>query len=231
MRGLAKIGFSQSYTHFTWKNTSFELREFCSELHEAELVSYFRGNFFANTPDILHAYLQEGGRPAFLVRLLLAATLSPLYGIYSGFELCENEPREPGSEEYLDSEKYEIKVRDWEAPGNINEDIQLINRIRRENPALQTRGNLEFHSSDNDNILFYSRLVWGNDLLIAVNLDPEQSQSGMVHVPVSRLGLNEDHEYRVRDLLTGDVYTWRGSSNYVELDPVERVGHVLRMER
>jgi len=229
MWGLAKIGFTQSYTHFTWKNTSYELREMFTELHNTELANYFRGNLFANTPDILHAYLQEGGRPAFRVRLLLAATLSPLYGIYSGFELCENVPREPGSEEYLDSEKYEIKARDWDAVGNINDDIRLINGIRRENDALHTQGNLEFHDSDNENLLFYSRTVWDNDLLIVVNLDPHNKQSGLVHVPVSKLSLGD--EYRVRDLLTGETYAWRGSENFVQLDPTDKVGHVLRLER
>ncbi len=231
MWGLAKLGFTQSYTHFTWKNDSFELSELFTELHNTELVKYFRGNLFTNTPDILHAYLQEGGRPAFRVRLLLAATLSPLYGIYSGYELCENEPREPGSEEYLNSEKYEIKVRDWEAPGNINDDIRLINRIRRENPAFQTQGNLGFHDSDNEQILFYSRTAWGNDLLIAVNLDPHHVQAGIVQVPVAELSLGREDEYRVRDLLTGESHTWRGSSNFVQLDPAERVAHVFLVER
>jgi starch synthase (maltosyl-transferring) len=165
------------------------------------------------------------------VRLLLAATLSPLYGIYSGFELCENVPREPGSEEYLHSEKYEIRVRDFAAPGNINDDIRLVNTIRHDNAALQTFGNLEFHTSDNDNILFYSRTSWGNDLLIAVNLDPHHVQDGTVRVPASRLGLGDDQEYSVVDLLTDQRYTWRGSSNYVRLDPAVCVGHVLRIER
>ncbi len=231
MWGLAKLGFTQSYTHFTWKNTSHELRELFTQLHGTELVEYFRGNLFTNTPDILHEYLQTGGRPAFRIRLLLAATLSPLYGIYSGFELCENEPREPGSEEYLNSEKYEIRVRDWNAPGNINADIKLINRIRRENPALQIQGNLAFHATDNDNLLFFSRITWGNDLLIVANLDPHRSQAGIVEVPVAQLGLGHTSEYQVQDLLSGDRYTWRGSRNYVRLDPADRVGHLLRIVR
>jgi starch synthase (maltosyl-transferring) len=231
MWGLAKLGFTQSYTHFTWKNTSYELRELFTQLHGPELAPYFRGNLFVNTPDILHAYLQKGGRPAFRVRLLLAATLSPLYGIYSGYEICENEPREPGSEEYLESEKYQIKMRDWDVPGNINDDIRLINRIRRENAALQTQGNCVFHQSDNENLLFFSRTVWGNDLLIVVNLDPHNPQDGIVHVPVSQLSLGLDEEYRLQDLLTGEGYTWRSSGNYVRLDPAEKVGHVFRIER
>src|SRR6185437_13841722 len=137
MKLLAKLGFTQSYTYFTWKNTSRELRDWWAEMNNPRALEYMRGNLFANTPDILHAYLQTGGRPAFRVRLLLAATMSPLYGIYSGFELAENVPVRPGSEEYLDSEKYQIRVRDWNAPGNLNGDIALLNAIRRSNAALQ----------------------------------------------------------------------------------------------
>lgn len=231
MWGLAKLGFTQSYTHFTWKNSGYELREYMTQLHKTGLVEYFRGNLFVNTPDILHEYLQQGGRPAFRVRLLLAATLSPLYGIYSGFELCENEPYELGSEEYLNSEKYEIRVRDWEASGNINDDIQTLNYVRRDNPALQWQGNIEFHGTDNEQLLCYSRMTWGNDLLIVVNLDPHQAQSGSVQVPVKQLGIGEDDPYELEDLLTGERYTWRGETNHVQLDPQHRVGHVLRVVR
>jgi starch synthase (maltosyl-transferring) len=228
MWSLAKLGFSQSYTHFTWKNTAPELREYFTLLHQTELPEYFRGNLFTNTPDILHAYLQQGGRPAFRVRLLLAATLSPLYGIYSGYELCENVPVRQGSEEYLNSEKYEIRVRDWEAPGNINEDIAIINRIRRANAALQQQGNLVFHETDNEHFLCYSRTAWQNDLLVVVNVDPKESQEGTVHVPVNDLSLGTDTPYEVEDLLTGERYTWKGSTNYVSLRPEERVGHIFR---
>ncbi|UCG89294.1 MAG: alpha-1,4-glucan--maltose-1-phosphate maltosyltransferase [Gemmatimonadota bacterium] len=231
MWGIAKLGFTQSYTHFTWKNSSHELRELMTQLHKTELVEYFRGNLFVNTPDILHEYLQRGGRPAFRVRLLLAATLSPLYGVYSGFELCENEPREQGSEEYMNSEKYEVRVRNWEAPGNINDDIQRLNHIRRDNPALQSQGNLEFSDTDNEQLLCYSRTRWGNDLLIVANLDPHHAQAGSVRIPLGRLGLNDNEPYHVEDLLTGERYTWRGEANYVHLDPQHRVGHVLRIVR
>jgi starch synthase (maltosyl-transferring) len=231
MKALAKHGFTQSYTYFTWRNSVRELRDYLTELTQSETVEYFRPNFFTNTPDILHEYLQKGGRPAFRVRLLLAATLSPSYGIYSGFELCENVPREPGSEEYLDSEKYELKFRDWNAPGNINEDVKRINRIRRENPALQRLDNLSFHRSDNDRLLFYRKTAPGNELLIVVNLDPIQAQESIVHVPVAELKLGEDEPYTVEDLLTGERYQWRGARNYVRLDPRERVGHVLRVVR
>ncbi|MGH7606785.1 MAG: alpha-1,4-glucan--maltose-1-phosphate maltosyltransferase, partial [Gemmatimonadales bacterium] len=231
MRGLAKIGFTQSYTYFTWRNTTAELREYLTELTRTEMVEYFRGNFFANTPDILHAYLQQGGRPAFLVRLVLAATLSPLYGIYSGFELCENVPVRPGSEEPIHSEKYELVWRDWETPGpcNLSGDIATVNRLRRENSALQSFRNLELHHSDNDRILFYRKHAPGNELLIAVNLDPVRPQETTVHVPVAALGLGEDDLYGVEDLVTGTTYTWRGTRNYVRLDPAVQVAHILRV--
>ena len=229
MWGLAKLGFSQSYTYFTWKNTASELEELMTQLHGGDSVEYYRGNLFTNTPDILHAYLQDGGRPAFRVRLLLAATLSPLYGIYSGFELCENEPREESSEEYLNSEKYEVRVRDWEAPGNMNDDIALLNRIRRRNPALQTQGNLRCHPTDNRQLLCYSRSARQSDLLVVVNLDPHHSHAGMVHVPVDLFGIGVEDTYEVEDLLTGERYRWSGERNYVHLDPSVRVGHVLRL--
>ncbi|MDP3910894.1 MAG: alpha-1,4-glucan--maltose-1-phosphate maltosyltransferase [Gemmatimonadales bacterium] len=243
MRSLAKIGFTQSYTYFTWRNSAWELRQYLTELTRTEMVEYFRPNFFANTPDILHAYLQQGGRPAFQIRLLLAATLSPLYGIYSGFELCENVPVRPGSEEPTHSEKYALVWRDWSAPGpcNLSADIALINRLRRENPALREFRNLEFHGSENEQVLFYRKHAGDNELLIAVNLDPARPQETMVHVPVAALGagaaddpagpgwgLGEDDWYDVEDLLNGRTYTWRGTRNYVRLDPGVQVAHVLR---
>ena len=157
MKNLAKLGFTMSYTYFTWKNSSWELREYLTELSKPSVTEYFRGNLFANTPDILTEYLVKGGRPAFRARLVLAATLSPLYGIYSGYELIENVPLREGSEEYLHSEKYQIRVRDWNAEGNINADVVLLNRIRRETPALQRNSNLTFHPSENDQILFYRK--------------------------------------------------------------------------
>jgi starch synthase (maltosyl-transferring) len=233
MQALAKLGFTQSYTYFTWRNTAAELREYLTELTQTELAEYFRGHFFANTPDILHEYLQRGGPAAFRVRLLLAATLSPLYGLYSGFELCEATPLRPGSEEYLHSEKYEIRVRDWEAPGNLNDDIRAINRLRRAHPALQRSTNLRFLASDNERILAYWRgLPDGtDDLLIAVNLDPHAPQETMIEVPLAALGLEPEQLFEVEDLLTGARYTWRGARNYVRLAPPEQVGHVLRLVR
>jgi len=233
MKALAKLGFTQNYTYFTWRNTSWELREYLTELTQTNMAEYFRGNFFANTPDILHEYLQTGGRAAFQVRLLLAATLSPLYGIYSGFELCEGTPVRFGSEEYRDSEKYQIRVRDWGAPGNIAADVRLVNRIRRENPALQRATNLSFHASENDNILFYRRVApaGSSDLLVAVNLDPHHVQETMVHVPLDALGISPHETFGVHDLLSGERYQWSGVRNYVRLDPAARVAHVLRVER
>jgi starch synthase (maltosyl-transferring) len=238
---LAKLGFTQSYTYFTWKNTSAELREFLSEFSTPEVLQYYRGNLFANTPDILHEYLVHGGRPAFRARLLLAGTLSPLYGIYSGFELAENVPVRPGSEEYLDSEKYQLKQRDYDAPGNLNDDVQRLNMIRRAFPALQRADNLTFHPSENPEIVFFHKAappprdradeLATSDLLIAANVDPHRAQESIVHVPLEALGLGPDQPYTVEDVLTGARYTWRGTRNYVRLDPQLQPGHVLRVVR
>ena len=230
---LAKLGFSQSYTYFTWKNTTYEIREWLREFTNPEVLEYYRGNLFANTPDILHEYLQRGGRPAFRIRLVLAATLSPLYGIYSGYELYENVPVREGSEEYLNSEKYELRPRDFTTPGNLDAEIRRINRIRRENPALQRADNVTFLRSENDQILFYHKSMpdRSNDLFIAVNLDPLRAHDSMVHVPLEALGLSGDAVYPVTDLLTGAQFRWRGARNYVRLDPAQEPAHVLRLER
>jgi starch synthase (maltosyl-transferring) len=229
MRSLAKLGFTQSYTYFTWKNSAAELREYLTELTQSEMAEYYRPNFFANTPDILHEYLQHGGKAAFLIRLLLAGTLSPIYGLYSGYELCENVAVRPGSEEYLNSEKYQIRVRDWNAPGNISREIALLNRLRRDNPALRQLANLSFLPTDYDGILAYRKSAPGNELVVIVNLDPAQMHETMVTLPLSDLGLPEDRPFEVEDLLTGSRYSWRGARNYVRLDPSERVGHLLRV--
>jgi starch synthase (maltosyl-transferring) len=231
MKALAKLGFTQSYTYFTWRNTAAELREYLTELTQTEMVEYFRGNLFTNTPDILHEYLQRGGRAAFRVRLLLAATLSPLYGIYSGFELCENVAVRPGSEEYLDSEKYQLRWRDFEAPGNLNAELRRLNQIRRENPALQRLGNLSFWSSSNEQILWYRKSAPEGELFVAVNLDPAAPQEANVQVPVWELGLSHEQGYEMEDLLTGARYGWRGEWNWVRLDPAVAVAHVLRLRR
>jgi starch synthase (maltosyl-transferring) len=231
MKSLGKLGFTQSYTYFTWKNSSWELRDYMTELTKTEMVEYYRPNFFANTPDILHEYLQHGGRPAFRIRLILAATLSPIYGIYSGYELCENVAVKPGSEEYLDSEKYEIRVRDWNAPGNIKQDVSRLNRIRAENAALHELANFEPVHSDFEGIFAYRKHAPGNELLVVVNLDPHQAHETMIDVPIAAMGIEADEPYEVNDLLTGARYTWRGARNYVKLDPSERVAHLFRVTR
>ncbi|MBI4677542.1 MAG: alpha-1,4-glucan--maltose-1-phosphate maltosyltransferase [Elusimicrobia bacterium] len=230
MHALAKAGFTQSYTYFTWRNTKRELTEYLQELADGPGRDYFRPNFFANTPDILSPILQTGGPPAFRMRLILAATLSPSYGVYSGFELCENAAL-PGREEYLDSEKYQIKPRDWDKPGNIKGLVAAVNRIRRENPALQELSNVRFLPADNENILFFSKSApdRSNVLLVAVNLDPLRPQACTVTVPPDALGRPGWREFRVKDLLDGQVYRW-GERNYVRLDPAVRPAHILRVE-
>jgi starch synthase (maltosyl-transferring) len=230
---LAKLGFTQSYTYFTWKNTTHEIRDWMTEFTTPEVLEYYRGNLFVNTPDILHEYLQRGGRPAFRIRLILAATLSPLYGIYSGYELFENVPVRTGSEEYLNSEKYELRPRDFTTPGNLDAEIRRLNRIRRENPALQRADNLTFHHSENDQVLFYRKSMpdRSNDLLIVINLDPTRAHEAMVHVPLDALGIAPDEIYPLTDLLTGATFRWRGARNFVRLDPAQEPAHVLRLER
>jgi starch synthase (maltosyl-transferring) len=228
MKALAKLGFTQSYTYFTWKNTSWELREYFEELSGTDMTEYFRPNLFTNTPDILHAYLQQGGRPAFRVRLLLAGTLSPLYGIYSGFELCENVPLREGSEEYLDSEKYELRWRDWNTPGNIKADIARLNRLRREQPALQSLSNLQFLPAPNEQILCYQKGTGRDALLIVVNLDPQRVQETAIDATATGAAFSGDAPFELEDLLSGERYTWQGARHYVRLDPADKVGHVLR---
>ena len=232
MKALAKAGFNQSYTYFTWRNSKQELTEYFTELTQTDMREYFRGNLFTNTPDILPFVLQDGGRPAFMIRVALAATLSSLYGIYSGFELCENQAL-PGREEYLDSEKYQFKERDWDAPGNIKDWIARLNKIRRENRALQFYDNLKFHHADNDPILFYAKMTTSRDniILVVVNLDPHRKQSSYVDVPIDQFGSMEADIYQVHDLIGDARYTWRGRRNYVELDPEIQPAHIFRIRR
>jgi starch synthase (maltosyl-transferring) len=231
MKHLAKLGFPQSYTYFTWKNTKEELTEYFTELTQTPVREYLRPNLFANTPDILHEYLQHGGRPAFQVRLVLAATLGANYGIYSGFELAENVPVRPGSEEYLDSEKYQIRVRNFDDPNSLAELIARVNRIRRDHPALQRDWGLRFHTTDNPQLICYSkRSEDGTDLiLVIVNLDPFHMQHGFVQLPLGSWGLAPDATLQVEDLLTGERYFWRGEWNYVRLDPPVQPAHILRV--
>ncbi len=209
-----------------------EFAEYFTELTQTEMREYFRGNLWPNTPDILPFHLQTGGRPAFMVRAVLAATLSSVYGIYSGFELCENAPL-PGREEYFDSEKYQWKERDWDAPGNIKAWIARINRIRRENRALHFYQNLRFYRADNDQILFYGKVTVAKDniILVVVNLDAHHSQNCYIYVPLDEFGFVEDERYQVHDLLTDARYTWNGTRNYVELDPLTQPAHIFRLRR
>jgi starch synthase (maltosyl-transferring) len=231
MRYLAKSGFSQSYTYFTWRNTKPELTEYFTELTATDVREYMRPNLFANTPDILHEYLQRGGRPAFQVRLVLAATLGATYGIYSGFELSENVPIREGSEEYLHSEKYEIKPRTFEQAGSLSELIGQLNMIRREHPALQRDWGLRFHQTDNPELICYSkRTADGADvMLMVVNLDPVRMQHGFIQLPLSAWGVPPHATVEVHDLLSDERYYWRGEWNYVRLDPQVHVAHVLHV--
>lgn len=229
MKELAKIGFSQSYTYFTWRNTKQELTEYLTELTTTEMAEYFRPNFFANTPDILHAYLQKGGKPAFAIRLILAATLSPLYGIYSGYEYYENVPVHEGSEEYLDSEKYQIKQRPADMPGSLKPLIKLLNQARRSHPALQQLRNLKFHSIANPNIFCFSKSTsdFSDRLIGVVNLDPQKVQEGMIELDLAALGLADNQTFLVHDLMTNQTWTWKGQKNYVRLDPQITPAHLF----
>ena len=232
MRALAKAGFTQSYTYFTWRNSKQELTEYGTELVQTDMREYFRGNFWPNTPDILSPILQEGGRPAFMMRAVLAATMSSSWGIYSGYELCENEAL-PGREEYLDSEKYQLKERDWDAPGNIKDWITRLNQIRRQNRALHFYDNLRFYDAENDAILFYGKMTPARDdiILVVVNLDPFRKQDSYVDVPIDEFGEMEGDTYQVHDLLSDARYTWHGRRNYIELDPEIQPAHIFRVRR
>ena len=231
MKALAKAGFTQSYTYFTWRNSKLELTEYLTELTQTPMREFLRPNFFINTPDILPPLLQTGGRAAFKMRLVLAATLSPSYGIYSGFELCESQAI-PGTEEYLNSEKYQIKVRDWNQAGNIKEFIGRVNKIRHDNPALQQFLNLQFLSTDNDQIILFAKAAPDKDnvMLVAVNLDPLHAQACTALVPPEVVGVAPGRSYRVTDLLTGSSYVW-SDRNYVRLDPAVESAHILRVEK
>ncbi|MFF9213138.1 MULTISPECIES: alpha-1,4-glucan--maltose-1-phosphate maltosyltransferase [unclassified Streptomyces] len=231
MHTLAQIGFQQSYTYFTWRNGKQELTDYLTEL-SGDAASYMRPNFFANTPDILPGYLQHGGRPAFEVRAVLAATLSPTWGIYSGYELCENTPLREGSEEYLDSEKYQLTSRDWAAAERegrtIAPLITRLNDIRRRSPALRRLRNLRFHTTDNDAVLAYSKREGDDTVLVVVNLDPHHTQEATVSLDMPRLGRDWHAELSVHDELTGATYRW-GSANYVRLDPGRTPAHVFHV--
>jgi starch synthase (maltosyl-transferring) len=234
MHRLAKLGFSQSYTYFAWRNTKQELTEYFTELTATDSREYFRPNCWPNTPDILTEYLQLGGRPAFMTRLVLAATLSANYGIYGpAYELCENRPREPRSEEYLDSEKYEIRHRDLDQPGGLRDFITRVNTARRDNAALQFDWTLRFHPVSNDQLICYSKTAADRAaaMLMVVNLDPHHTQSGWVDLNLAELGPDAGEVFQVHDLLSDARYLWHGARNYVELDPHVCPAHVFRLRR
>jgi len=232
MYALAKVGFSQSYTYFTWRNTKYELTTYLSELTATEVSEYFRPNFFANTPDILPEYLQFGGRPAFITRLVLAATLSSCYGIYSGYELSEN-LAVAGTEEYLNSEKFEIKPRDWDKPGNIRAFITRINTIRRNNPALASNRRLAFYPVDNEQLILYGKSTedLSNIILVAVNLDPHHVQEGWLEVPLKEFSIAENEVFQVHELLFDNRYLWQGRRNFVRLDPASSPAQIFMLRR
>jgi starch synthase (maltosyl-transferring) len=230
MRHLAKLGFTQSYTYFTWRNTKPELEEYFTELTQSEMVEYFRPNLFANTPDILHEFLQNGGLAAFRIRLLLAATLGASYGIYSGFEIGENRPAAAGSEEYLHSEKYQFRQWDFASSPNIKDLIRQVNTIRRTQPALQYDHTLRFHLTTNDELIAYSKVSpdGRTRLFTVVSLNPREPREGMVCLALADAPVLETASYVVRDLLTDRTYDWTGPWNYVRLDP-DLPAHILHL--
>jgi len=234
MYRLAKLGFTQSYTYFTWRNVKWELTQYFTELTQTDVREFFRPNLWPNTPDILNDYLRDGGRPAFMARLVLTGTLGANYGIYGpAFELCENRRKDKESEEYLDSEKYELKQWDIESPKSLRDLIARVNRIRRENPALQSDWSLRFHSIDNDQLICYSKCTedLSNVILVVVNLDYRYKQSGWVDLSLEELGLDPGQPYSVHDLLADVTYRWQSSRNYAELDPQKMPAHIFRIHR
>jgi starch synthase (maltosyl-transferring) len=230
MKALAKLGFTQSYSYFTWRNFKQEIVEYFTELTTYPVAEYMRVNLFVNTPDIFPTFLQKGGRAAYKIRAALAATLSSVYGIFQGFELCEGDPV-PNKEEYLNSDKYEIRFRNWNKPGNIKDMITRLNRIRNENPALQEYDNLRFYRAENEHILFYGKSLGDNHVLVAVNLDPFQRHNSFVYVPIERYGIKPDETYQVHDVLTDKRYLWKGEKNYVDLDPAGEPANVFVLRK
>jgi starch synthase (maltosyl-transferring) len=231
---LAKLGFSQSYNYFAWRNTKREITQYLTELTRTEVREYFRPNLWPNTPDILAEYLQFGGRPAFMIRLVLAATLGASYGIYGpAFELCDSQPREAGSEEYLNAEKFELKHWDIDRPDSLKDFIARVNRVRRENAALQCDWNLAFYPIDNEQLICYAKFSedGANIILMVVNLDPHHTQGGWLELPLGELGLDPGQPYQVHDLLGEARFLWHGPRNYVELDPKVAPAYIFRLRR
>jgi starch synthase (maltosyl-transferring) len=234
MYRLAKVGFTQSYTYFTWRNTKHELVRYFSEICAPPVSDFLRPNLWPNTPDILPEFLQFGGRPGFALRFVLAATLGANYGVYGPpFELLERAPREPGSEEYLDSEKYQLRDWDLARPESLRDLIARVNRVRRENVALQNNRGLAFHDIDNDSLIAYSKTTedGSQSVLVIVNLDPHHAHSGWLSLDLADLGVSEAQPYQVHDLLSEARYLWQGSRNYVALDPEYSPAHIFRIRR
>jgi starch synthase (maltosyl-transferring) len=228
---LAKLGFDQSYNYFAWRCSKEELTGYLKELTRSEVSEYLRPNFWPNTPDILTQYLQVGGRPAFMIRLVLAATLSSSYGIYGPpFELCVA-AAEPGSEEYLHAEKYQVHYWDRDAPGNLKPLITALNRVRRENPALQRTNNLQFYRCDNESVLFYGKVAGGSTgtVFVAVNLDPFQARQARLQIPLEQLGIGPGQSYLVQELLSGENFIWQGEWNSLEFDPGRTPARIFRI--
>jgi len=234
MYRLAKVGFTQSYTYFAWRNTKWDLTRYFEELYRGPVGEYFRASLWPNTPDILTEFLQMGGRAAFMARLVLAATLGANYGIYGpAFELCDNRPKEMGSEEYLDSEKYEIKDWDRARPDSLKDFIARVNKVRQENPALHHDRNLRFHPINNEQLICYSKHTedLSNTIVMVVNLDPHHTHGGWLELPLEEMGLDLRAPYQVHDLLGDARFLWYGPRNYVELDPKVVPAHILRLRR
>ncbi|MCF8178435.1 MAG: alpha-1,4-glucan--maltose-1-phosphate maltosyltransferase [Sulfuritalea sp.] len=232
MHRLAKLGFTQSYTYFTWRNTKEELTEYFTELAQHESREYFRPNLWPNTPDILPEFLQFGGRPGFMLRVALAATMGANYGIYGpAYELMEHEAIKPGSEEYLNSEKYQLRSRDLTRPDSLRSYIARLNQIRRENAALQSDWNLHFHPIDNPSMLCYSKSAGDEALVMVANLDPHNAQAGWIELPLEDLGIAPDTSFQAHDLISGARFLWQGERNFVRLEPQASPMHILRLRR
>ena len=229
MYGLAKLGYNNSYTYFTWRNTKTELIEYCRELYDTEVGEYFRPNFWPNTPDILHEYLVHGGRPAHVIRLVLASTLSSAYGIYGPpYEHVDNN-QHPDREEYANNEKYEVRSWNWNDPNSLQPLMKRLNRIRRENPALQFMRNIQFHQTDSPHLIAYTKQHGENLILVVVNLDPYHQQQGWLHLPLADLGIPDNQPYEVHDLLGGERYYWSGPDNFIQLNPHVSPAHLFKV--
>ena len=226
MQMLARVGFTQSYTYFTWRNAKWELEEYLHELAHSDVADYMRPNFFVNTQDILHAYLQYGGPPAFKIRAVLASMMAPSWGVYSGYELYEATPLREGSEEYLDTEKFQYKPRDWSKP-SLAPYLTKLNDIRRRHPALHWLRNIHFHYTDSDSVIAFSKRLDDDVVLVIANLDPHAVQEATVHLDLAALGLDEHESFEVRDEIADTWYVWHGGANYVRLDPFVEPAHVF----